>query len=268
MSDDSAVGGEFMPPTVGTCPGCGRLLVRQSDWRALDPALRRRLSSTHMMARGAQCGTCAISKQRAKPKGRHERPQPTAAKCPGCGRFVMPLKAWKHLGAGDREGLRSTHAPRERGDGTCYGCAQEERRKMLSREQDARRRAAALAEIGGPESGEDDPMTPAEFAMVRAHLGLTGEWLAEYLGVALRTVRRWEQGAAAIPDGVRAQVEELEAITAEQVAALVSALRGASEVTLGVPQATAGGFPARWWLMVAARVAEEVPGLTVRYVEH
>src|SRR5690606_819281 len=54
-----------------------------------------------------------------------------------------------------------------------------------------------------PGMPDDERMTPAEFRVVREFLGLTPEWLAAHLGVSGRTVRHWEQGKYAIPDGVR-----------------------------------------------------------------
>lgn len=118
--------------------------------------------------------------------------------------------------------------------------------------------------VGGREPVESDPMTAAEFRMVRAWLGVTGEWLAGRLGVALRTVRRWEHGYTPVPDGVRLELEALEQVAAEQVEKLIVALRDAPDVVLTIPRVDSD-WPAGWWLMVAARVAQEVPGLCVRY---
>lgn len=42
-------------------------------------------------------------------------------------------------------------------------------------------------------------------------------------------------------------------------------LADVADVVLTIPEAAAGGFPAGWWRMVAARVAQEVPGLWVRF---
>jgi len=116
-----------------------------------------------------------------------------------------------------------------------------------------------------PEPDGSQPMSPAELRMVRDYLGLTGEWLAAQLGVQLRTVRRWEHGQSSIPDGVREQMELLEGIAAETVGALVDALGSARDVVLTIPDGPADGYPAGWWRMIAARVAQEVPGLYVRY---
>lgn len=50
-----------------------------------------------------------------------------------------------------------------------------------------------------------------EFRTIRQGLGVTGEWLADRLGVADRTVRRWESGSVSVPDGVWSELEVLEA---------------------------------------------------------
>ena len=49
---------------------------------------------------------------------------------------------------------------------------------------------------------EPDPsrqMGPDEFRKIREHLGRTQKSMADYLGVDIRTVRRWEAGHTAIP---------------------------------------------------------------------
>ncbi|HET7355543.1 MAG TPA: hypothetical protein VFJ09_02600 [Nocardioidaceae bacterium] len=116
-----------------------------------------------------------------------------------------------------------------------------------------------------PEPAGDQPMSPAELRMVRDYLGLTGEWLAGQLGVQLRTIRRWEHGQSPVPEGVREQMELLEGIAAEIVGGLVERLEDAADMVLTIPDGPADGYPAGWWRMVAARVAQEVPGLYVRY---
>ena len=119
--------------------------------------------------------------------------------------------------------------------------------------------------VGGVVVDGLQPMSPAELRMVREYLGVSAEWLADRLGVALRTVRRWEHGKSAVPDGVREQVEGLEEVAVGHVNAAVDALGDAVEAVLTIPDADAGGFPAGWWRMVAVRVAQDVPGLHVRY---
>jgi len=113
-------------------------------------------------------------------------------------------------------------------------------------------------------------MTDAELKVVREFLGLTGDWLANYLGVSPRTVRHWEQGKYPIPDGVRLAIEDLEAYTARCVAGVVEKLkdypdpvvtyRNDAEYHAAHPEVP---FPASWHRAVIARVAQEVPGLSI-----
>lgn len=120
---------------------------------------------------------------------------------------------------------------------------------------------------------EDERMTPAEFKVVREWLGLTGDWLADHLGVSGRTVRHWEQGKYAIPDGVRLELEDLETRTGEFVGGVVDQLmdlpdpgiityRDDAEYHAAHPEVP---FPASWHRAVCARIAQEVPGLSIAY---
>lgn len=126
-----------------------------------------------------------------------------------------------------------------------------------------------------PGMPEDERMTDAEFKVVREFLGLTGDWLAAHLGVSGRTVRHWEQGKFPIPDGVRLAVEDLEARTGEFVGGLVAKLldlpvdgvvtyRTDEEYHAAHPDSD---FPASWHRAVIARVAQEVPGLSIAYAD-
>lgn len=121
--------------------------------------------------------------------------------------------------------------------------------------------------VGGfPEPDGTQPMSPAEFRMVREGLGLTGDGIAEYLGLTSgRQVRKWEAGTAPIPDGVRVELEKLEEVASGLVAGLVAELRDAADCVLSIPAHDTEGSPAGWWRMIAWRVALEVPGLYVRY---
>lgn len=122
---------------------------------------------------------------------------------------------------------------------------------------------------------DDEIMTPAELRVVREYLGLTGEALAVHLGVSSRTVRHWEAGVYAIPDGVRLEIEQLEELTATAVADAISQLMDVPDpVALvyrtdelyhythpGIP------LPAAWHRAVVARAAQEVPSLRIDYPE-
>ena len=124
-----------------------------------------------------------------------------------------------------------------------------------------------------PGMPDDERMTPAEFKVVREFLGLTGDWLAAHLGVSPRTVRHWEQGKYAIPDGVRLAIEDLEARTGEFIAGAVEKLmdlpdpgvityRDDAEYRAAHP---ADDWPASWHRAVVARIAQEVPGLSIAF---
>jgi transcriptional regulator with XRE-family HTH domain len=126
-----------------------------------------------------------------------------------------------------------------------------------------------------PGMPEDERMTPAEFKVVREFLGLTGDWLAGHLGVSPRTVRHWEQGKYAIPDGVRLAIEDLETRTATFVSGIADALmdlpdpgvityRDDAEYHAAHPESD---WPASWHRAVVARVAQEVPGLSIVYAD-
>lgn len=119
----------------------------------------------------------------------------------------------------------------------------------------------------------DERMTDAEFRVVREHLGLTGDWLAAHLGVSPRTVRHWEQGKYAIPDGVRLEIEGLERRTGEFISGIIPQLldmpepgvltyRSDAEYHAAHPEIP---FPAAWHRAVVARLAQEVPGLAIAY---
>lgn len=120
----------------------------------------------------------------------------------------------------------------------------------------------------------DDPMTPAEFLVVIEWLGLTQQAVAAYLDVSDRTVRNWIDGSHAIPAGVRLDLEDLEATTADAVADVVGALGDAREVGVAVYRSDADiwaerpevrPLPARWWRMVVARAVHEVPGVAIAF---
>lgn len=126
-----------------------------------------------------------------------------------------------------------------------------------------------------PGMPEDERMTPAEFKVVREYLGLTGDWLAGHLGVSPRTVRHWEQGKYAIPDGVRLEIEKLERQTGEFVSGIIGKLmdlpdagvityRDDAEYHAAHPESP---FPASWHRAVVARVAQEVPALSIAYAD-
>jgi len=121
-----------------------------------------------------------------------------------------------------------------------------------------------------PRMQDDERMTDAEVKVVREFLGVTGDWLASHLGVSPRTVRHWEQGKYPIPDGVRLAMENLEAMATQQVTAAIEVLNDAPDAVMVIPRAEKDcpsecPWPPSWHRAVAARIAQEVPGLSIVY---
>lgn len=124
-----------------------------------------------------------------------------------------------------------------------------------------------------PDMPDNERMADAEFRIAREFLGLTGDWLAAHLGVNARTVRSWEQGRYPIPDGVRLEIEDLGRRTGEFIGAIVEQLldvpdpavltyRSDEQYREHHPEQP---WPAAWHRAVIARVALEVPGLSITY---
>lgn len=122
----------------------------------------------------------------------------------------------------------------------------------------------------------DGRMTPIELKVVREALGLSREQLAAALNVGVRSVDDWESGRRPVPDGVREDVERIEAYTAEVADHLAADLlehAGPDPVfevydrDTDMPALDLPGAPlaptARWWRAVAYRVAADVPGLRI-----
>lgn len=126
-----------------------------------------------------------------------------------------------------------------------------------------------------PGMPEDERMTDAEFRVVREYLGLTGDWLAGHLGVSSRTIRHWEQGKYAIPDGIRLEIEDLERRTGEFVSGLIEKIMDIPDPVVITYRDDAQyhaahpdiPFPASWHRAVVARIAQEVPALSIAYAD-
>ncbi|OQO88981.1 transcriptional regulator [Saccharomonospora piscinae] len=124
-----------------------------------------------------------------------------------------------------------------------------------------------------PCTPENQRMTPAEFRVAREFLGLSGPWLAAHLGVSDRTQRHWEAGRYPIPDGVRLEIERLQADTAQHVTAHIKHMMDTPAPVM-LTYATDeqyhaahpdSPYPASWHRAVAARVSQEMPGLSIAY---
>lgn len=124
-----------------------------------------------------------------------------------------------------------------------------------------------------PDMLDDERMTSAELRVVREFLGLTGDWIAAHLGVNPRTARAWEQARYPIPDGVRLEIEDLERRTGEWVGRLIEQIADMPDPVVITYRTDAEyhtahpdiEFPASWHRAVCARIAQEVPGLSIVY---
>jgi transcriptional regulator with XRE-family HTH domain len=116
-------------------------------------------------------------------------------------------------------------------------------------------------------------ITPAELTVVREHLGLTPEWLADYLGVSARNVRHWEAGKHQIPGGIRQRVEDLERQAGEFASGVIDQLANEPDPVVQVyrsDDAYCAAHPgmllsARWHRAAIARVAQKIPTLSIVY---
>lgn len=127
-------------------------------------------------------------------------------------------------------------------------------------------------------------MTAAEFRVTREHLGLTAEWIADHLGVVDRTVRRWDQGASAVPAGVAEQMTKLATDTTSFVDQVVAALdedladrEPDDDVVEVLTYLTDAGYraehpaspwPASWHRAAMGRVREQLPAIKLAFYEH
>ena len=124
-----------------------------------------------------------------------------------------------------------------------------------------------------PAEAGASPMSGAELRCLREWLGLTTRWLADHLGVAERSVHRWESGIREVPEGVAAEVLRLSEIT-------YGVLNGLTDQLLDVPEPGVYTYmsdadyrshhpeqdwPASWHRALCARLADEVPGLRITY---
>lgn len=114
-----------------------------------------------------------------------------------------------------------------------------------------------------------DTLTAAELRIAREDLGLTVDWVAGWLGVTERLVRKWEAGTVTIRTARRA--EQIGRLTDEAdrvIVDLVERLRDLPDPVLTIPrEGVVDGWPASWWRAIAARVIEDVDGLRVTFQE-
>lgn len=105
-------------------------------------------------------------------------------------------------------------------------------------------------------------MTGAEFQCSREYLGLSATWVADKLGVARRTVYRWERGDTALPPKAVVAMQDWLVNTARAVSLVtLAALEDEQSPLLATPDEGfeymgVEGFPASWQRMLCARAAE------------
>lgn len=116
------------------------------------------------------------------------------------------------------------------------------------------------------------PLTAAEFKTVRESLGLSADWIAERVGVQVRTVRRWEDGTSPIPEDAWVALVRLEQLVDAAVDNLLDEF-GVDDpddldepVVVRVPRVdvdSPDGLPASVHRAVAARLRWELPGRVI-----
>lgn len=92
-------------------------------------------------------------------------------------------------------------------------------------------------------------MTGAEFRNCREAFGLSAEWLADRMGVALKTVQRWESGHRPIPEGVVDEMRIIATAVGEGAARKCAEhLLKTQDAVMMIPRTgTHLGFPASWY---------------------
>lgn len=105
-----------------------------------------------------------------------------------------------------------------------------------------------------------DSMTAAEFRMSREAFGLSAEWLAERLGVALKTIQRWENGHRPVPEGVAREMDEMTTAMHMGAAHLCAEfLITADDPVLVIPRTgSLFGFPASWYRALVEQIRENL----------
>ena len=141
----------------------------------------------------------------------------------------------------------------------------------LTREQAVMKIRRRFGGIAG-----DAPMSGAHLRALRTALGLSVKDLAEWAGVAIGSARCWDTGRYRVPSGVVAELEELKDQTDRAVADLADhyAATGGPMVIPRTPEdmpwtvpgvVVPEGVTLDWWKLVAVRVCDRVPGLTVEW---
>lgn len=109
-------------------------------------------------------------------------------------------------------------------------------------------------------------LSGAEFRACREAMGLSGADVAKWLGVGLRSVRRWE--ASEPPMWVAPLMDDLAAVAARWVADLAAVgAEGVAVVHHDGFRVVGPGWvvPEAWWRVVVGRTRRECPSLAARW---
>lgn len=116
-------------------------------------------------------------------------------------------------------------------------------------------------------------MSAAELRVIRERLGLPTAWAADKLGVAERSVTRWETGSHQIPDGIGDEVRRWQAVADAAVADARERLAAEDHPSM-VTYRTNDDYhaahlgidwPASFHRAITGRIAETVDNLTITY---
>lgn len=117
-------------------------------------------------------------------------------------------------------------------------------------------------------------ISPAAFRVMREYLKLSLRTLSELLEVELAQTQKWETGVDQIPDSIGLSISEIDALTTYNVTENVRRLNDRSDVSILTyrtddefweDQRQMRPYSASWNRGLMARIASEVPGLSMSY---
>jgi len=113
-----------------------------------------------------------------------------------------------------------------------------------------------------------------EFRETLEYVGLSPEWFAQYAKTDQKRVSAWLDGSEDIPNAYAHVADELKLGSDQQFGEECSRLRESPRLEYFIPRTDADsnlrpynrGWPASWYVAIAARLCEEFPGLRVGQV--
>jgi len=100
-------------------------------------------------------------------------------------------------------------------------------------------------------------MSGAELKVQLTGLGLPPSWLAEQLGVTMRTVVRWFD-IDEVPASAIHEIEQVSALTLDEMRRMLSEIDGGVVHTLRTDDDSPDGLPASWHRALTFRVLEHL----------